>query len=402
MKIPIKRFIKNAFIYISGQNPAKEFFIIKSGEIRITRTNPILGVSEDVRTTGYIFGIIQCLTGIPEEETALALTDCEVFVIEKTKIEDIFINHKKVILKIISEYSEILRKLDRDLTNYEFFPDSERRIEKIFEVASKFINDQEYKKAAHLVLSLQKENPEDKDIQIRCNSILKKLPKVEFYDNQSLITDIVIPPDTVIFTEFELSNCFFIIKKGRVKITKLMHDKEILLAILGDGDIFGEMSILNDKPRNATAVTIDATDLMIIDKKGIDKLPPPLFAKALEFLSKRIWLVQQQLICYKLPLVVSKLYYMLTSKIIQVIKTPDEEEYKSSFLFKFPLKELFQMIDYDYNEDNKKEIEEFLNDKNIDFLSDAIRIKNIKELFDKNAYYFSRSLMIYNSKSDLL
>ncbi len=401
MKIPIKRFLKNAFIYISSQVPAKEFYIIKSGEVRITRTNPILGVSEEVRSVGYIFGIIQCITGIPEEETALALSDCEVFVIQKPNMEDIFINHNKVILRIISEYSEILRKLDRDLANFEYFPDSENRIGKIFEISSKFIRDEEFKKAAHLILSLKKENKEDADIRTRCDNILKKLPGVDFYESESIVADVKIPAGTVIFTEFENSDCFYIIKRGRVKITKLMHDKEILLAILGDGDIFGEMSILNDKPRNATAETIDATDVMIINKKGIDKMPPPLFIKSLEFLSKRIWLVQQQLICYKLPLTVSKLYYMLTSKIKQSIKNPESEQ-NLSFIFKFPAKELYRMVDYDPEENDEKDIEEFLNDKNIDFFSDSIRIKSIKELLDKNAYYFSRSLMIYNSRADMI
>ena len=73
----------------------------------------------------------------------------------------------------------------------------------------------------------------------------------------------------------------------------------------------------------------------------------------------------------------------------------------TSFIFKFPVKELYMMIDFDYNESNKDEVEEFLNDKNIEFFTESIRIRSIKELLDKNAYYFSRSLLLYNSKSDL-
>ena len=165
---------------------------------------------------------------------------------------------------------------------------------------------------------------------------------------------------------------------------------------MGDGDIFGEMAVLNDKHRNAAACSVEDTELMVIDKKGIDKLPPPLFKKLLEFLSKRIWLVQQQLICCKLPSVTAKIYYLLTSKVKQVIHNP-EEEFSNSFIFKFPVKELYQMIDFDYDERRKEEVSDFLNDKNIGFYWDSIKVKNIGNLFDKNSYYFSRALIAFNS-----
>ncbi len=396
MKIPIKQYKKGAYIYLSGQQPLEEFYIIKSGQIKLTKTNPILGFSEEIRDIGYIFGIIQCITEIAEEETAESVTDCELFVIQKSNIEKVLTNHKKVFLRILSEYSEILRKLDTDLTNYNFFPSIENRKRKIFDIVNKHIKEKEEKKASHLLLSLMEEYKDDNDIIIRIKNILMKLPKVELLKKEGIISEKKFQKDTIIFTEFEQSDCFFIIKNGKVKITKLSHEKEILLAILGETDIFGEMSVLNDKPRNATAQTIEETELMIIDKKGIDKLPGPIFLKLLLFLSKRIWLVQQQLICYKLPLTIAKIYFMLTSKIKQVFLNP-QNQFANPFIFKFSEKELYQMIDYDYDKKRKTEIEDFLKDKNIEFFQDSIKIKKIKDLFDKNAYYFSRALITYNS-----
>jgi len=402
MKIPIKNYIKDAYIYLSGKLPPKEFYIIKSGSVKITKSNPILGgIIEEIRSVGYIFGIIQCITNIQEDESAQALTDCEIFVINKDKIEDLFLNHKKIILKILSEYSEILRKLDSDLINYNFFPDSNNRKDKIFDIVKKYIDVDQKEKAAHLLKSILNEYPDDNIVRERALGILSKLPDVNIYKSDGIINEISVPAGTVLFTEFELSDDFYVIKKGKVNITKLRHDKEILLAILGDGDIFGEMSILNDKPRNATAFAVEDTDIMVINKKGIDKLPPPIFFRALEFLSKRIWLVQQQLICYKLPLIISRLYFMLVSKVRQVISNP-EEEFNNSFIFKFPVEELYQMIDFNYNISNKKEISDFLNDINLEFLKDSIRVKNLKSLFDKNSFYYTRALIIYNNAMDEL
>jgi CRP-like cAMP-binding protein len=396
MKIPIKKYQKNAFIYLSGNVLLKEFYIIKSGQIKITKTNPILGNYDDIRGVGYIFGIIQCITGIPEEETAMATVDSEVFVIKKERIGEIFENHKKVVLKILSEYSEILRKLDADLTNYNFFPSMINRKEKIFDVIKKYINQKQEKKARHLLNVVSNEFPDDNNIRNRAKELFQDFKFEKIEKNPNFMYEIKLPPGKVVFTEFELGNNFYIIKKGKVRITKLRLDKEILLAFLADGDIFGEMAILNDKPRNAAVETVEETELMVIDRKGIDRLPAPIFDKLLDFISKRIWLVQQQLICYKLPLPISKIYFLLTSKIKQALQTP-EREFNNSFIFRFPLKELFQMADYDYSERKKDEIIEFLNDKNMEFFSDAIKIRKIGELFDKNSYFFARSLISYNA-----
>ena len=166
----------------------------------------------------------------------------------------------------------------------------------------------------------------------------------------------------------------------------------MLLAVLDEGDIFGEMSILNDKPRNATAITEEETELMVINKDSIEKLPPPIFIKLLEVLSKRIWMVQQQLICYKLPTITSKLYYLLTAMLKQEL-TNAEFEYENFYIFKFPVKELCEMVNCDYDKIKKEEIGDFLKDSNLEFFIDTIKVKRIKDLFDKNSYHFNRVII---------
>ncbi len=393
MNIPIKKFNKGAFVYLSGKVPSKEFYIVKEGKVKISKTNPILGKLEETGGAGYIFGIIQCITGIIEEETAMAVTELEVFVISRDDIDDLYINKKQVILKILSEYSEILRKLDIDLTNYNFYPSIVDRKLKIFDIVLKYLNIQEKDKASHLLNSILNEYQDDNEIISRVRSMMPDLKAMKLsFDQNKIISEITLPAKSVIFTEFELSNDFFIIKKGKVKITKLKHDREMLIAILDEGDIFGEMSILNDKPRNATATTDEETELMVIKKESIDKLPPPIFVKILEVLSRRIWLVQQQLVSYKLPNITSKLYYLLVSRIKQEIYNP-EAEYENNYIFKFPLKELCEMADYDFDTIKKGELEEFLNDKNFEFFIDNIKVRKIKDLFERNAYHFNRAIM---------
>ncbi len=59
----------------------------------------------------------------------------------------------------------------------------------------------------------------------------------------------------VIFAEGDLGLAMYVIESGEVEIRKRIGDQERVLAVLGKGDFFGEMSLLeDDAPRSATAV----------------------------------------------------------------------------------------------------------------------------------------------------
>src|SRR5574341_481749 len=59
---------------------------------------------------------------------------------------------------------------------------------------------------------------------------------------------------------------------GKVKISKRIRGVEKTLAVLEKGEFLGEMAILNDKPRSATAETVEACDMLVIDRKTFEAL----------------------------------------------------------------------------------------------------------------------------------
>jgi len=81
-----------------------------------------------------------------------------------------------------------------------------------------------------------------------------------------------IPAGTVLFHEGDKGEEMFIIQSGRVKISKRIRGVEKTLATLEKGEFFGEMAILNDKPRSATAETLDKCEMLVIDRKTFDAL----------------------------------------------------------------------------------------------------------------------------------
>jgi CRP-like cAMP-binding protein len=75
---------------------------------------------------------------------------------------------------------------------------------------------------------------------------------------------------TVLFREGEPGKEMFVIQSGRIAISKRVRDAEKVLAVLGPGEFFGEMSIISNRPRNATATVSEDAKLLVIDPKTFE------------------------------------------------------------------------------------------------------------------------------------
>ncbi len=80
------------------------------------------------------------------------------------------------------------------------------------------------------------------------------------------------PQGTVLFREGEPGKEMYVVQHGRVTISKQVGDVEKILASLGPGEFLGEMSILNNKPRSATATCAEPAKLLVIDAKTFEAM----------------------------------------------------------------------------------------------------------------------------------
>ncbi len=76
----------------------------------------------------------------------------------------------------------------------------------------------------------------------------------------------------VLFREGEPGKEMYVIQAGKVNITKTVRDTEKILATLGAGEFFGEMALLNNKPRSAGAVMAEDGKLLVIDPKTFEAM----------------------------------------------------------------------------------------------------------------------------------
>ncbi len=104
--------------------------------------------------------------------------------------------------------------------------------------------------------------------------LLRQVPLFSGLDDediQSLIGAVTrrkYPRDAVIFFESDPGDAMFMIIAGRVKVTILSDDgREIILSILSDRDFFGEMALLDNEPRSATAIAVQETEVALFIKK---------------------------------------------------------------------------------------------------------------------------------------
>jgi CRP/FNR family cyclic AMP-dependent transcriptional regulator len=75
------------------------------------------------------------------------------------------------------------------------------------------------------------------------------------------------PKDTVVFFENEEGDTLFMILEGRIKVTILGDDgREIILTMLSPGDLFGEMALLDNEPRSATAIAVEESELLSLHR----------------------------------------------------------------------------------------------------------------------------------------
>ena len=80
------------------------------------------------------------------------------------------------------------------------------------------------------------------------------------------------PKGTVLFREGEKGEEMFVIQGGKVQISMKVRGVEKILSVLQPGEFFGEMAILNSKPRSATAVVAEDGKLLVIDGKTFEAM----------------------------------------------------------------------------------------------------------------------------------
>jgi len=182
----------------------------------------------------------------------------------------------------------------------------------------------------------------------------------------------------IIFCEYEPGDTFYLIQSGRVQIVKIMDDIEKNVDILQPGEIFGEMAILEEAPRSASAVAIDKVVALEFNRANFEILMkgnPQIALKLLKLFTKRIYDQKRRFMILTLDDIqarVADVFIMLAET--QPADDPDVNER----IFKTTVDDIAHWAGM--SPDKCKQIlQHFANQRRIELYEDRIVVKNIND-----------------------
>ena len=109
-------------------------------------------------------------------------------------------------------------------------------------------------------------------------AVLKAVPLFSSFPEDQLrmlatvVTRKSAPRSTIVMAGGDATDSLYIVLSGRLKVMMSDADgKEVILSILGPGEFFGEMGLIDDSPRSASVVAIEACELLSIAKRDFKK-----------------------------------------------------------------------------------------------------------------------------------
>jgi CRP-like cAMP-binding protein len=122
--------------------------------------------------------------------------------------------------------------------------------------------------------------------------LFKSLGAAEVANFAHLAREKSYPRGSVILFEDDQGDSLFIVRKGRVKVVLVAEDgREVILGILGIGEHFGELSLIDGQPRSAHVVAMEDSALLVLRREDfrrrVEQNPAVAWALLIE-LSRRL------------------------------------------------------------------------------------------------------------------
>lgn len=113
----------------------------------------------------------------------------------------------------------------------------------------------------------------ESEIPLNKIDILKKVPIFSELSSKDLEKIVAVThqkkyrKDNMILVEEEAGQTMFILMSGQVKVSRISEDgREVILAVMGEGDFFGELSLLDGQSRSANVTVIKDAEMLLINR----------------------------------------------------------------------------------------------------------------------------------------
>ena len=401
LQLSFVTFKKDSYIVVEGKQNADRFFIIHQGKVIISKEVEVVEEERgNILSPGDFFGVVSTMSSHSHIETARALTDVNLISVMKEQYGELIQKNTPVALKIILQFSKRLRYLDEELSRITLKNTAEADPSHLFMVGEYYLRQSHYNKAFYAYTKYLKNCPHGENVAAARERMAKiaiyvKDSKTEFGPEEFIR---VYPKNSMVFAEGEPGNELFIIQKGSVTIAKIVDNNEVLLAVLKAGDIFGEMALLEAKPRVASAVAYEDCQLMAINRANFEQMirtQPQLIAKLTSLLADRIWFIYKQLANTRISAPLGRMYDAL---LINLEKNRIPLNVDLPYTFDIGPRELINMIGIDPKEGNLL-IRKMLENRKIVVVNNKIQTLTVIEIV-KQVEFYRKMQKIENSRKE--
>lgn len=299
LQLSFVNFRKDSYILIEGKNDSDKFYIIKTGNVKCFKMNDPNNILTKTLGPGDFVGVIPCMSGHSQIENVVALTDVSCISVRKDQYSELIEKNTSVALKIIRTFAHRVRSMNEQLTQLALNSISIDSPEHIFDVAEYYDRVRRTDIAAYAYNSYLRECPQGLkafEAASRLNMLRSSVVAQPFTAHSELVRSY--KKDTMIFSESQSGSDMFIIQDGVVSISKVVDGNEVTLAMLKRGDMFGEMALLENKPRSASAIAHEDCRLMVVNRQNFDQMvgtQPQLISRLTTMLSERLWSMYRHL-----------------------------------------------------------------------------------------------------------
>ena len=393
LQLSFVNFKRGSYILIEGKSDTDRFYIIQSGQVQIAKQNEVVAEEEgNLLGPGDFLGVIACMAHHSQIETAVAVSDVVLIAVHYTQFPELIEKNTPIAMKIIYSFSKKMRYLDEALTRITLKRNIETDISHLFTIGEYYLRMSKFELALYAYYHYLKEKPDGQYAEtarkrfmaIKSTGVKAPIEMLE-PDTKQMVR--VYNRESMIFCECQSGTELYIIQKGRVKISKIVDNSEVLLAVLREGDMFGEMALLENKPRSATAITAaEECQLLAVNRQNFNQMVttlPQLIARLTTTLADRIWAMYKQLANTLIPVPLEKMYDMLS---IQLEKLRIQPSAGKQHTFLFGPAELAKMCSIP-KEQVAQAIADFLMTPIVRSTEDSIIITDTLELSKQTAYF---------------
>jgi CRP-like cAMP-binding protein len=333
-------------------------------------------------------------------ETAQALTDVSLIAVRRDQYDLLIEKNAPVAMKIIQGFSKRMRYLDEAVTRLTFKSTATEHPSHLFKVAEYYARQNQYNQAYYAYYRYLQNCLQGEYVNLAKERMSKIHPyaKAVYLEKNTKDFTRFYPKNTMICSEAEPGDELYIIQKGTIKVSKIVDDKEVLLALLKPGDIFGEMALLENKPRSASGIAHEDTTVMVVNKANFQRMvqaQPQIITRLTQLLAERIWMVYRQLANTIMANPLGRLYDRLW---LELEKARVQVTPSTPHTFDFGPKDLINMVGMSM-EEGKAVLQKLFENKRVRVADNHISTSDTDEI-RKQAEYFKKMEKIQKSRQE--